>query len=168
MATQAPIAKLEPRFSTPGASPTAWSEAIETLETAMIYWLSTVKPNGQPHVTPLIAVWLDGSIYFCSGEDERKAKNIAANPLCALTTGCNLMSEGLDIVLEGEAIRVSDATKLQRIAELYKTKYDWNFEVRDGGLVGDSGNVAIAFEISPTQGFGFGKGETFSQTRWTF
>jgi len=168
MPSKTPIVNLEPRFSTPGASPTAWGDAVATLETAMIYWLSTVKPNGQPHVTPLIAVWLDGAIYFCTGEDERKAKNIAANSLCAITTGCNLMSEGLDVVLEGNAVRISDTTTLQRIADLYKSKYDWDFEVRDSAFVGGEGIVALVFEISPAQGFGFGKGETFSQTRWSF
>ena len=49
-----------------------------------MYWLSTVRPDGRPHVTPLLGIWLDGALYFCTGPDERKAKNLARNPRCIL------------------------------------------------------------------------------------
>ena len=63
-------------------------------------------PDGRPHVTPLIAIWLDDSLYFCTGATERKAKNLARNPHYVITTGCNRL-EGLDIVVEGDAVRIS-------------------------------------------------------------
>jgi general stress protein 26 len=163
-----PQTDLAPEFSSPGAAPTPWSQGIEELNGAEIYWISTVRPDGRPHVAPLIAIWLDGSIYFGTGEHERKAKNLAVNSHCAITTGCNLMSEGLDIVVEGDAVRVDDNAKLQQIAALYKSKYNWDFEVKDGALVGSEGHGAIVFEVAPDTAFGFGKGDTFSQTRWRF
>ena len=75
-----------------------------------IYWLSTVRPDGRPHVTPIAAVWLDGALHFCTGPTERKAKNLARNRYCVVTTGTNAL-EGLDVVIEGEAVRVTDAAE---------------------------------------------------------
>ncbi len=167
MARQEPVAELQPQFSSAGATAISWATARAQLEGAEIYWLTTVRPDGRPHVTSLIAVWLEGVLYFCTGPGERKAQNLAHNPQIALTTGCNVM-EGLDLVVEGDAVRVSDATQLQRVADRYAVKYDgWHFTVRDGAFYGDGGR-ALVYEVAPTTVFGFGKGETFSQTRWRF
>jgi nitroimidazol reductase NimA-like FMN-containing flavoprotein (pyridoxamine 5'-phosphate oxidase superfamily) len=168
MASKEPVATLGTQFSSDNATATRWADADERLDNAENFWLSTVRPDGRPHVTPLIAVWLDDVLYFCTGADERKAKNLAKNAHCILTTGCNAINEGLDLVVEGDAVRVSDEARLQRVADRYKSKYDWNFTVRDGAFHGDVGNVAEVFEVKPTMAFGFGKGETFSQTRWRF
>lgn len=66
MTVATPIADLDQRFSSPEATPTAWTEARELLRKAEIYWLSTVRPDGRPHVTPLVAVWFDSGLYFCT------------------------------------------------------------------------------------------------------
>jgi nitroimidazol reductase NimA-like FMN-containing flavoprotein (pyridoxamine 5'-phosphate oxidase superfamily) len=171
MADKKPVAELEPQFSSPDAAPTPWAEASRQLEQAEVYWLSTVRPDGRPHVTSLLSVWLDGALYFCTGSSERKAKNLAGNAHCILTTGCNALNEeGLDLVVEGEAVRVSDEARLQRVADVYESKYgsDWRFEVRDGAFNGEDGNIALVYEVTPTTAFGFGKGKSFSQTRWRF
>jgi len=162
-----PVAELQAQFSSPGATPTPWAEAREHLEQAEIYWLATVRPDGRPHVTPLIAVWLDGALYFSTGESERKAKNLGRNAHCAITTGCNALHEGLDLVVEGEAAQVSDEATLQRVADRYASKYDWHFTVRDGALYGEGGR-ALVYALPPTKAFGYGRGELFSATRWRF
>jgi general stress protein 26 len=168
MPTMEPPAVLDPRFSMEDAAPTAWSEARARLEAAEVYWLSTVRPDGRPHVTPLIAVWRDGSLFFCTGSDERKARHLARNPHCILTTGSNALDEGLDVVVEGDAVKVSDDAKLQPIADAYEAKYgsDWHFTVRDGAFHHDAGE-ALVYEVAPATAFGFRKGE-YSQTRWHF
>jgi uncharacterized pyridoxamine 5'-phosphate oxidase family protein len=152
---------------------TPWSDAESQLARAEVFWVSTVRPDGRPHVTPLISVWLDGALYFCTGPDERKAKNLAQNPHCILTTGCNGLGEGLDVVVEGDAVRVTDDAKLRSIADAYVSKYgsDWRFGVGDGAFIHEGaheGSVALVYEVAPTTAFGFGKGEEFSQTRWRF
>jgi nitroimidazol reductase NimA-like FMN-containing flavoprotein (pyridoxamine 5'-phosphate oxidase superfamily) len=162
-----PAMALAGAFSSPNARPTPWADGEALLEDARIYWLTTVRPDGRPHVTPLFAVWLDGVLYFCTGAGERKAKNLTGNARCAVTTGCNAV-EGLDVVVEGEATRVRDETLLSRLAAAWKSKYDWDWTVRDGGFHGAEGNVAQVFAVAPQTAFGFGKGETFSQTRWRF
>jgi nitroimidazol reductase NimA-like FMN-containing flavoprotein (pyridoxamine 5'-phosphate oxidase superfamily) len=165
---QEPETELDRRFSSPNATPTDWAEGRERTEEAELFWLSTVRPDGRPHVTPLISVWLNGAACFCTGPSERKAKNLAQNPNCILTTGCNLLEEGLDVVIEGEAKRVTDDAKLTRIADAYESKYgsDWHFDVRDGAFHHEGGE-ALVFEIAPATAFGFRKGE-YSQTRWRF
>ncbi|MFK3982813.1 pyridoxamine 5'-phosphate oxidase family protein [Micromonospora sp. NPDC050397] len=166
-----PITELDGRYSDHGAEPTPWAEARESLASAELYWLSTVRPDGRPHVTPLLAVWLDHALYVCTGPDERKARNLAVNPHCVLTTGSNALHEGLDLVVEGDAVRLTDDTALARVADAYATKYgeDWRFEARDGAFhhVSGAGQPALMFEIAPTTAFGFGKG-SYSQTRWRF
>jgi uncharacterized pyridoxamine 5'-phosphate oxidase family protein len=166
-----PLAKLDRRYSSEGARETAWTEARKRLEEAEVFWVSTVRPDGRPHVTPLIAVWVDGLLYFCTGESERKAKNLERNPHCVLTTGSNALGHGLDLVVEGDAARVSNDEQLRRIAAAYEAKYgpDWRFEVRDGFFVHPGGTGAVlVFEVVPRKAFGFRKGEEYSQTRWTF
>ena len=169
MTVKEPQAKLDPRFSSRGASAIEWATGRKRVEGAELFWLSTVRPDGRPHVTPLISVWLDGAAFFCTGADERKAKNLAENPNCILTTGCNLLEEGLDVVIEGEARRIGDEAKLERVADAYESKYgsDWHFDVRDGAFHAEGSGEALVFEVAPTTAFGFGKGE-YSQTRWRF
>jgi nitroimidazol reductase NimA-like FMN-containing flavoprotein (pyridoxamine 5'-phosphate oxidase superfamily) len=168
-----PAAELDARYSSEGATPVSWEEASTQLEEAEVFWISTVRPDGRPHVTPLIAVWLDGALHFCTGPDERKARNLNRNPKCILTTGSNAIGEGLDIVVEGEAVRVRDDVRLRQIADAYVSKYgeEWRFGVQEGNFVHDGaaeGSTAIVFEVSPQTALGFRKGEEFSQTRWRF
>lgn len=164
-----PVTDLDPRFSSPDAAPTPWAQARQELQSAEVFWLSTVRPDGRPHVTPLLAVWLDDALHFCTGPDERKAHNLAHNPHCALTTGRNALDEGLDLVVEGEAVRLRDDAALQRLANLYEDKYgpDWRFSVRDGAFHGVQDGEAYVYRVAPVVAFGFAKG-VYGQTRWRF
>jgi hypothetical protein len=162
------MAELDARYSSDGATPTAWAKARERLADAEVYWLTTVRPDGRPHVTPVLSVWLDDALYFCTGPTERKAGNLAHISHCILTTGSNALGEGLDLVVEGDAVKVGDDAALGTVAEAYESKYgsDWHFEVRDGTLH-EGGGEAIVYQVSPSTAFGFGRGE-YSQTRWRF
>ncbi|GAA2466923.1 pyridoxamine 5'-phosphate oxidase family protein [Streptomyces macrosporus] len=165
-----PVAELDPRFSDEGAVPTPWSEATRGLEAAEVFWLSTVRVDGRPHVTPLLAVWLDGALHFCTGPTEQKARNLQRNPHCVLTTGTNILREGLDLVVEGDAARIVTDAELRRLADLYEAKYgpDWRFTVRDGAFHDPRGGEAHVYRVVPTVAFGFAKGDAYAQTRWRF
>ncbi len=169
MSNHEPVTELDPRFSSEDASATPWEEVRGELERAQIYWLTTVRADGRPHVTPLIAVWQDGALYFCTGPTEQKAKNITHNPHCAITTGANAIDNGLDAVVEGDATKVADDGELRRVAEAYETKYgpDWHFDVKDGAFHHEAGEAWV-FEVAPVKSFGFAKGEPFGQTRFRF
>jgi hypothetical protein len=160
-------------FSHPGAAPTPWTVGLEHVIDADTFWLSTVRPDGRPHATPLIAVWHGDAIWFTTGPDERKAKNLAENSSCLLTTGrSDLADGGLDVVLEGVAEQVTDESELRPIAEAFAAKYGteiWHFVVRDGAFYHpEMGGCAHVFRVRPVRGLGFRKGDTFSQTTWRF
>ncbi len=166
---QLPTTDLDPRFSAPGAVPSEWETARGLLARAGVYWLSTVRPDGRPHVTPLLAVWLDGALHFCTGEDERKSRNLAANSHCVLTTGNDSTDGGTDLVVEGDAVRVTDGAKLRRLADAWVEKYgeEWRFVARDGAFHHVDGAQALVYEVAPVKAFGFRKGD-YAQTRWRF
>ena len=169
MADSTPQTRLDTRYSDPRATATAWPEAEARIARAELFWISTVRPDGRPHVTPLPAVWADGALHFCTGPEERKAHNLAANPHVTLTTGNNTWDKGYDLVVEGEAVRVTHEGRLRELAAAWEAKYGsfWHFEVREGAFH-HGGGQAFVFSVAPRTVFGFGKGDPFSQTRWRF
>jgi predicted pyridoxine 5'-phosphate oxidase superfamily flavin-nucleotide-binding protein len=64
------------------------------LETAELFWVSTVRADGRPHVTPVVAAWTEDAVWFATGPGEQKFANLAANPHVVLTTGCNRWDGG--------------------------------------------------------------------------
>jgi general stress protein 26 len=153
-----PTPKLDRRFSDPAARPTPWPEVTDVLERAELYWLSTVRADGRPHVTPLIGVRHDGAMHFTTGPREQKFRNLAQNPKVALTTGANTWAAGLDVVVEGVAVRVSDNAELQRVADAIEAKYGsvWHFDVGDG-VFGDGERVAAVFRVDAAKVMAFAK-----------
>ena len=139
------------------------------LETAELFWISTVRGDGRPHVTPLPAVWHDGRLHFCTGPAEQKAVNLARNPHVALTTGTNRWKAGLDLVVEGTAVQVTDESRLRTLADLWRGKYhgDWDFAVEQGMFRHGDGGNAVVFEVAPAKVLAFAKGR-FAQTRYGF
>src|SRR5215212_10582105 len=111
-----PEAELDARFGDDSAEPTPWPAAVQVLEEAELFWISTVRADGRPHVTPLPAVWHDGALHFCTGAAEQKGVNLARDPRCTLTTGTNVWKAGLDVVVEGHAERVTDEPTLRVLA----------------------------------------------------
>jgi hypothetical protein len=87
-----------------------------------------------------------------------------------LTTGCNEWERGLDVVIEGEAVQVTDKSLLDRLAETWATKWDgrWHYEVHDRGFRHEGGSsTVLVFSVKPSKVLAFAKG-TFAQTRHQF
>ncbi|MGW2916848.1 pyridoxamine 5'-phosphate oxidase family protein [Streptomyces angustmyceticus] len=178
---QQPTTELDPRYSSalhprPGSADvtaTEWSEAQRQLETAEIFWVSTVRPDGRLHVTPVIAAWHNGVLYFSTGAAEQKARNLAHKGRCALTTGRNALSEGLDLVVEGEALPVADPALLEEVIAAYEAKYGPHITSPEGTFhgIGDAlrkGDVVV-FAVAPATAYGFGRNDgVYSHTRWSF
>lgn len=167
--TSASRASLDTRFSDPQARPTPWTEAVAVLEGAELYWLTTVRADGRPHVTPLIGVMELGAMHFCTGVGEQKARNLEYRARVALTTGTNTWAQGLDVVLEGTALRVTDRYDLQMIADAYEAKYGsrWHFDVRDGGFGIEGEDLGAVFRIEPVKALAFAKAP-HGQTTYRF
>ena len=168
MTSADPLGNVDQRFGDESAGPTAWSDVQAALRDAELYWITTVRDDGRPHVTPLIGLFLDDTMHFCTGIEEQKAKNLEKNPHCTLTTGRNTWNEGLDIVVEGSVVRIADESRLQQIADAIEEKYGavWHFDVKDGGFDG-GGGTAHVFAVSPSSVFAFAKAP-HSQTRFQF
>lgn len=165
---------LHHAFSSPGAAATPWSEVVAVLEGAGIFWLSTVRGDGRPHVCPLPAMWHDGRLFFVTGWEEQKARNLARDPRCVLTTGSNEYVRGLDVVVEGVAERCTDRPVLEQLASMWRTELDWPYDVDDEGfrhhVDGRAPNPDAAslpvFGVAPSKILAFARGDHFAQTRY--
>src|ERR1700680_4875124 len=143
MLSNEPVTKIDPRFSDPDAVAMGWDETRRVLETAELFWISTVRADGRPHVTPLVAVWLAGGIYFSTGPTEQKAMNLRGNPHVILTTGPHHWARGLDIVVGGDAAQVTDDTMLKRLASVWATKWDGRWASSGGFPLETSGGTIL-------------------------
>jgi general stress protein 26 len=157
---------LDQRFSHPAAKAASWDQTSQVLEDTQLSWICTVRADGRPHLTPLVAVWLDETLYFCTGADEQKAVNLRGNPHVLLLTGCSTWNEGLDVVAEGDAVQVTEHQLLTRLAQAWAGKWDgqWQWEVRDGSFHHADGGSALVFAVRPAKVLAFAKGES-GQTR---
>jgi PPOX class probable F420-dependent enzyme len=137
-----------------------WTEAERRLTVSHDYWCATVCPDGRPHVMPVWGVWDEARLWFSSGLRSRKARNLAADPRCTLTT-----DDCRDpVVLEGRAERVTDPGRIAAFVAAVNAKYD-------AGLTPDFQDPAVngTFAVSPVRAFAL-SGADFpgSPTRWTF
>jgi hypothetical protein len=164
-----------------GSPPLAWDRARERLEQEYrlqgplgdeqphTHWLATVGPDGRPHVTAVGVVWLDDAFYFSAGAGTRKAKNLAQNPQAVMT----LAAKGIDLVLEGEAVKVTDDATLQRVAAEFAS-LGWAPTVRDHAFYHEYSAPSAGpppwelYRFTPKTVFGVATAEPHGATRWRF
>jgi len=161
--------KIDRRFSDPSAEPTPWATTEDALKRAELYWITTVRADGRPHVTPLIGLYHDDAFHFCTGQREQKYKNLQAHPDVAVTTGTNTWAKGLDVVIEGAVTQLRDTPTLQQLADAFVAKYGevWRFTVGDGGFGGqtDGDGPAAVYRVDATKVIAFAK-EPHAQTSY--
>ena len=150
---------IDRRFSDPSAEPTPWATTESALTAAELYWITTVRADGRPHVTPLVGLYHDGALHFCTGLREQKFRNLQGNANVAMTTGTNTWAEGLDVVVEGTIDQVTDNDALQRVADAYVDKYGevWRFTVGDGVFDDNEGGPAAVFRVDARKVIAFAK-----------
>jgi nitroimidazol reductase NimA-like FMN-containing flavoprotein (pyridoxamine 5'-phosphate oxidase superfamily) len=130
-----------------------WSRVEAALAAARNYWIGTAGPNGRPHAAPVWALWLDGDVYFSTGKESRKARNLDANPNVVVHVES---SSGEIVILEGRAEEISDETTLKPVWYAYKRKYDW-----------DASRYPF-YVVRPALAFSFEEHLGETATRWTF
>ena len=156
-----------------GAAPLPWARAVKQLRddaATKTSWLTTVRPDGRPHVAGIGALWLDGTLYFTSGAPTRKSRNLAANAHCVVAVAL----PDLDLVLEGSAGRVTDAAMLQRVAARYAAQ-GWPASVgADATLTAPYSAPSAGpppwqlYALTPTTAVGVATAEPSGATRWRF
>jgi nitroimidazol reductase NimA-like FMN-containing flavoprotein (pyridoxamine 5'-phosphate oxidase superfamily) len=161
-----PVTTIDSRYSAPDATATRWEETVKVLERAELFWVSTVRADGRPHVTPVVAAWAEGAVWFSTGAGEQKFANLRANPHVVLTTGCNGWDGGLDVVVEGEAVQVTDEAVLGRVAKAFTSKWDgrWQWTVAGGCFRHEGAGEAMVFSVTPAKVFAHAKGDPFGAT----
>jgi hypothetical protein len=133
-----------------------WSWAEERLERNKNYWLATTWPDGRPHAMAVWGVWMDARLYFSTGSESRKAKNLAHDPRCVVTTD----QADEPVILEGDAERVTDAAVLGRLVPRYAAKYGEAYP-----------EDSLVFAVRPDVVFGLienAKEFAGAATRWRF
>jgi hypothetical protein len=157
-----------------GAGALPWSRVQEALGTGSVgaevpCFLGTVRPDGRPHSAGIGVVEDGGDFYITSGPRTRKSRNLAANPACTLT----MRLDGVDLVVEGEAERVTDAPTIDRVVALFRDG-GWPCE-RDGDALTAPYSAQSAgpppwhlYRITPRRAFGVGLREPYGASRWEF
>jgi nitroimidazol reductase NimA-like FMN-containing flavoprotein (pyridoxamine 5'-phosphate oxidase superfamily) len=137
-----------------------WPEIERRLTVSHDYWVATVRPDGRPHVMPVWGAWLDGRLWFSSGLRSRKARNLAAEPRCTITT-----DQAQDpVVLDGLAEQVVDADGIAAFLAAMNGKYD-------AGMTAAFLDPAVngTFAVRPQRVIALSHDDfTGSPTRWTF
>jgi hypothetical protein len=133
------------------------------------FFLGTVGPDGRPHAAGVGALWFDGDLYVVSGPGTRKSRNLAANPVCTISAALR----GIDLVFEGEATRVTDASTLERLAGHYRAQ-GWPAEVEGDAFTAPYSAPSAGpppwhlYRVAFHTAFGVAGEEPNGATRWRF
>jgi hypothetical protein len=110
---------------TDGLPPVDWRSIVRKLEggsapapdsvNSRSTWLCTCNEDGSPHVTAVGALWLDGTFWFQTGSGTRKNRNVTRDPRCSIAVSV----QDADVVVEGDAARVTEPDALARIAKAW-------------------------------------------------
>src|SRR4051812_12766330 len=167
--------------------PTATTPLDKTSETAALPWkrardlldagalaeaasfLGTVRPDGRPHSARIGAAWFDGNVYFQTGRATRKARNLAVNRACTLSTSLS----GIDLVFEGVAERITDDPTLEAVAQVWR-QGGGPAEASHDGIVAPYNALATGpppwqlYHVAAHTLFGVATAEPYGATRWRF
>lgn len=147
-----------------------WVEAQQRLNEDRWCWLSTVRPDGAPHVMPVLAVWADSAVFVSSNDAARKSRNMAADGRCVVTTDAS----ETHLVVEGHAVRTREHADLERASRAFEEVYGWPTWIQGDTLDADYGAPTSGgppygvYRITPTKAFAFPADGMFVPTRWRF
>lgn len=134
-------------------------------------WLATINADGSPHVTGVGALWVDGEFVFETGERTRKGRNLARDPRCTLS----LATHDFDLVVEGEASRISDSPTVAAMAARWNAD-GWPARVDETGLALTAEFSApsagpppwTVYRLTPQRATALEAVEPGGATAWTF
>ena len=142
-----------------------WSWAAERLRDNWNFWVVTASADARPHALPVWGVWDEGErrFAFSCGARARKARNLAANPHCAV-----MVDDTVECLsLEGRAGLVENEGRQVQWIERYLAKY----QPMSPALNAEFLRQHLLFEFTPERAFAvIEREEEFSSraTRWRF
>ena len=151
-----------------------WSRARQQLTAVAkskahrTFWLATAGRGG-PNVAGIGALWVDDQIYFVSGPRTRKSRNLARGARCAISVAL----PGLDLVVEGNARRITDQKTLRRLARRYAAQ-GWPAHATQGALTAPFNAPSAGrppwylYVLTPSTAFGVATAKPYGATRWRF
>jgi len=157
-----------------GSAALPWSRprdlhAASATQPNVRFFLATVRSDGRPHAAGIGALWHDGDLYIVSGPQTRKARNLAATPACTISA----VLEGIDLILEGEATRVTDQPTLEALARLYR-EAGWPAQVEGDAFTAPYSAPSAGpppwylYRFTFHTAFGVAGAEPHGATRWRF
>lgn len=134
-------------------------------------WLTTLNPDGSPHVTAVGGFWFKGTFWFQTGDGTRKARNVARDPRCSMSVS----THEFDLVVNGTAEKISDPDDVAHFAAA-GVAGGWPCEVDDSGigLTAPFNAPAVGpapwfvYRITPSSATSVTTVEPGGSTRWTF
>jgi nitroimidazol reductase NimA-like FMN-containing flavoprotein (pyridoxamine 5'-phosphate oxidase superfamily) len=126
----------------------------EAMSDDQFYWITTIRPDGKPHVRPTWGVWVDGMFYCGGGERTRWVRNLSTTP--------DIVVHREDaeevVIVEGRAERLDDETADETLLERVDSAYEQKYDVRHGTpFYAVRPDVVFAWSDFPTDA-----------TRWEF
>ncbi|HEX6361107.1 pyridoxamine 5'-phosphate oxidase family protein [Actinophytocola sp.] len=157
-----------------GSAELPWSRprdvlVADTPTADLTFFVATVRPDGRPHSAGVGAIWVDDALYFTGGPGTRRSRNLAANPACSVS----VRLRGIDLVLEGEAHRVTDAATLTRVADVYRSG-GWPASVEGDALTAPFSAPSAGpapwhlYRLTLHTAIGVASAEPHGATRWDF
>ena len=153
--------------------PLPWKRARDLLDGGALSeaaaFVGTVRPGGRPHSARIGAAWCNGEVYFQTGQQSRKARNLEVNPACTLSVSLS----GIDLVVEGEAERVTDGPSLEAVAAVWR-EGGWPAEVSQDGIVAPYNALGTGpppwrvYRVVAHTVFGVATAEPYGASRWQF
>jgi nitroimidazol reductase NimA-like FMN-containing flavoprotein (pyridoxamine 5'-phosphate oxidase superfamily) len=137
-----------------GPGPLSWSDTERKLEDSRNYWICTTRPDGRPHAMPVWGVWHAGALYFGTGAETQKAKNLEHNPAVVV----HLESGDDCVIVEGEA-RDAESPDMEALNASYMKKYGMNLS--------EAGEGSPLYEVRPARAFAWIESDfPNTATRW--
>jgi nitroimidazol reductase NimA-like FMN-containing flavoprotein (pyridoxamine 5'-phosphate oxidase superfamily) len=129
--------------------------------------LTTINPDGSPHVMPLGIMSINGTWYFSSGPGTRKSRNITRDPRCVISVA----TDPFDLVVEGRAERVIDAAELRAVADAFVAQ-GWPASVAGDALTAAFSAPSAGpppwsvYRVVPLRVYALGTAEPYGATRF--
>jgi hypothetical protein len=162
-----------------GAPPIEWSRVDEVLTSELTQapgtggpnrhtaWLTTINPDGSPHVMPVGVIETGAVWYFSSGPRTRKSRNLARDPRCVVS----IATDSFDLVIEATANQVTDDAELDTVAATFR-EGGWPATVEGKALTAEYSAPSAgpapwhAYRVVPATVYALGTSEPYGATRF--